>query len=123
MNKILSTFAVTFVMVSLTTAVFADDATKPVIPAPPIVAGQPAAADFAAIKKVDKLRERNKRAKAATGSAKKADVAPASPAVEAAATKRVKRLQERNLKARENKKAMDSTVPKEAAPDAPPAVK
>lgn len=123
MNKILSTFVVTFVMVSLTTAVFAADTTKPVIPAPPIVASQPPSADVTAIKKVDKLRERNKRAKAATGSVKKADVAPASPAVEATATKRVKKLQERNLKARENTKAMNSTVPKETAPVAPATAK
>ncbi|MBC8019513.1 MAG: hypothetical protein H7X83_13495 [Verrucomicrobia bacterium] len=119
MNKIPSTFAVTFVMVSLTTAVFAADTTKPVIPAPPIVASQPPAADAAAKIKTDRLLERNKRARATSGSVKKAVVAPASPAVKATATKRVKKLQERNLKARENTKAMNITVPKETAPVAP----
>ena len=91
MNKFLSTIAATFAMVTLTTAVFAADATKPVIPAPPVMAGQPAAADAtkpiipappvvaakepaadaAAKIKGDKLLKRKKNAKTASAGIEK----------------------------------------------------
>jgi hypothetical protein len=143
MNKIQSTIAAAFVTVSFVSAAFAADATKPVVPAPPIVASQPAAvdagkpvvpappvvatqvpaADAAAKKRADKLRERNKSAKALSESGKKA-AAPVSPAVADSAARRVNRLKERNVKARENSKTMNSNLPKAADPvAAPPAVR
>jgi hypothetical protein len=87
MNMIQSTIASAFVTVSFVTASFADDTAKPVVPAPPVVAGQPAvvdaskpvvpappvvasqptAADTAAKRRAANLHERNRKARAASG--------------------------------------------------------
>jgi hypothetical protein len=138
MNKIQSAIAATFVTISLTTAVFAADATKPVVPAPPVVAtqvpasiaakpvvpappvvaGQPSAADAAAKRRAANLRERDRKAKAASGTAHKAVV----PAPSATGAKSTEKLQEGNMKAKESTKALGGNTPKDAS-TAVPAVK
>jgi hypothetical protein len=123
MNRLLSTIVAIFFVIPFTTAVFAADASKPVVPQPPIVAAQSPAADDAAKIRAEKLRMRNVKAKAVTKSLKKDVVAPASPAADSAASKKGKRLAERNKKARETTKAINSDIPKETAPVVPPSAK
>jgi hypothetical protein len=135
MNKFLSTIAATFAMVTLTTTVFAADATKPVIPAPPVVASQPAAViaekpvvpappvvaaqepatDTPAKIKTDNLLERKKKAKAASGIGNNTDGS--------GSTMNAEKLNEINRKARENTKTLNSNLPKETTTAVPPAAK
>jgi hypothetical protein len=135
MNKIQSVIASAFITVSFVTAVFAADASKPVIPAPPIVASQPAAvdaekpivpappvvaaqepaADAAAKIKADKLLERKKKAKAASG------IGNISAGSDTA--KKAEKLNEKNSMARENIKTLNSDLPNETTPAAPPVAK
>ena len=110
MNSIQSAIVAAFVSFSMTTTVFAVEADKPVVPAGPVVASQQPDADAAVKAKSATLRERNKKAKAATPSVKKDVTAPVSPAVKAAATKRSKRALERKARAEEPAKTLDSGV-------------
>jgi len=139
MNKIQSTISATFVTVSLVTAAFAAgtakpvvpappivasqpaaaDAAKPVVPAPPVVAAQPSAADAAAKNRADKLRERNRKAKALSGTGGK----NAAPVTGSAGAKKAEKLNDNNTKAREKTKTLNSNLPKAADPAAPPVVK
>ena len=125
MNKIQTAIMTTFVTVSMTTAVFAADAAKPVAPETPAVSKPQSAADAAAKKKASALNERNKRAKAATAPAKKvvvpaetsAPAASANPSANPSLDKPASKLQKRNKKAKENTEALKT------APAVPPAAK
>lgn len=123
MNIIQSAIAATLITVSMTTVVFAAEADKPVVPAGPVVAGQQPDADAAAKIKTDRLRERNKKAKTASGTLKKEVPAPASPAVKATAAKRAHKPLERKVRAGQHTQVKDSGPAKEALPDTSSAVK
>jgi len=101
MNKIRFAIAATMLTVSMSPDAFAADATKPVVPAPPIVASQPSAADKAAKARAQEMRERDMKVKAASGIGKK------TAAVENSAARRVNKLKARNVKARGNTRARD----------------
>jgi hypothetical protein len=102
----------------------AADTAKPVVPAPPVVAAKPSAADTAAKRRAANVRERDKKAKAGSGFVKKAvTVPPAAPVTGSDTSKKAEKLNDRNTKARENTKTLNSNLPKTADPVAPPAVK
>lgn len=116
MNKILSTILAAFVLVPFGTATLAADTGKPVIPAPPVVAAQPAVDSAAHTKKpVTPRKKKHTVTKAAPALEPKEENTPND---EATAAQKAIKLKVRQTKAQENTKALKSNPAKEAAPAA-----